>query len=313
MARPVVTASAPGKLILYGEHAVVFGEPALSVAISLRTSVEAVPSSSFEVNEGPLEGSRYPYLEAALRRVPTSEPISLRIRSDIPEASGMGSSAAVTVALLACLQSLEGNLHRETIARMGFEVEYEVQGRASPIDTTTATQGSGILLLKRREEGFLWMIEKGGSRWYLHSRRLPDMTLVVGSTGIKAATGPLVARVKELCERDESARKAVRRIGEISLEGVQALSRGDLERAGELMQENHALLNALRVGHPLLDRFVEAALPRSYGAKLTGAGGGGSMIALTDDPERVKGLIEQQGGQAFIVRTEQRGVAIESE
>jgi mevalonate kinase len=308
----VVVASAPGKLILFGEHAVVFGEPALSVAIDLRTTVEVSPANRDEVNGAPLDGERYPYLEAALRRASPATPVALRVASDIPEASGMGSSAAVTVSLLASLQALTGGIDRETIARWGFEVEHEVQGRASPIDTTTATQGGGILLLKERGQNFLWRIEKGGSQWYLHSCELPPMTLVVGSTGIQAATGPLVARVRELYRREESARRAIHRIGEISLEGVKALTKGDMDTAGQLMKENHALLNSLQVGHPLLDSFVEASLPHSYGAKLTGAGGGGSMIALTDRPGRVKEAIETRGGQAFIVRTEPRGVLIES-
>lgn len=306
----MVAASAPGKLILFGEHAVVFGEPALAVAIHLRTAVEATPDRTTRVNGDPLSADRHPYLEAALRKEVPDRPLSLTVRSEIPTASGMGSSAAVTTSLLACLHGLRGELHRPTLARQAFEVEYEVQGRASPIDTTTATQGGGVLLLPEEGEGFLWRIERGESRWSLHRCDLPRMTLVVGSTGIQAATGPLVEGVRRLCEREAEARAAVRRIGEISLEGREALASGDLTTAGALMGENHALLNDLGVGHPLLDAFVEASLPHAYGAKLTGAGGGGSMIALTGEPERVKEAIEARGGEAFVVRTEARGVSL---
>ncbi len=309
----MVSASAPGKLILFGEHAVVFGEPALSVAIDLRTNVQASPAERDELNGMPLAGGRYPYLEAALRKARPKGPLSLSVQSKIPQASGMGSSAAVTASLLACLQGIKGALDRESIARAAFEVEFEVQGRASPIDTTTATQGGGILLLKERGKDFLWRIEIEKSRWFLHSCRLPDMTVVVGSTGIEASTGPLVAGVKRLFQREETARRAVHRIGEISLEGRKALMDGDLYTAGELMNENHRLLNSLQVGHPLLDEFVEASLPHSYGAKLTGAGGGGSMIALTDWPDRVTEAIEARGGRAFVVSTEPRGVILEPE
>lgn len=307
----MVSASAPGKLILFGEHAVVFGESALSVAINLRTIIEASPSDRNELDGVPLTRGRYPYLEATLRRVQSDQPISLSVRSEIPQASGMGSSAAVTSSLLACLQALKGSLDRESIARIAFEVEYEVQGRASPIDTTTATHGGGILLLREKGEDFLWEIEKGDSVWFLHSCSLPEMTLVVGSTGLEAATGPLVAGVKALFEREEAARRAIRRIGEISLEGMDALRDGDLSLAGKLMGENHDLLNSLEVGHPMLEEFVQASLPYSYGAKMTGAGGGGSMIALTDRPNRVKEAIEACGGEAFIVTTERKGVVLE--
>lgn len=307
----MLNASAPGKLILFGEHAVVFGEPALSVAIDLRTTVGSSPAGVTTVNgERPRQG-RYPYVQAALRHAAGGKDFSIEIRSQIPEASGMGSSAAVTVALLASLFDHDGDPERESIARTAFEVEHEVQGRASPIDTTTVTQGGGILLLKEKRANFLWRIEKGERSWFLHSCRLPSLTLVVGSTGIQAATGPLVAGVKRLFDAREEAREVVRRIGEISLKGLDALRHKHLETAGELMTENHALLNSLGVGHPKLDDLVEASLPHSFGAKLTGAGGGGSMIALTDEPERVRKAIEARGGGALVVSTEPRGVAVE--
>lgn len=309
----MVFASAPGKLILFGEHAVVFGEPALSVAINLRTRVEASPSEKTTVNGRTLKRGEFPYLDAGIRRSGFEEPLSINVDSHIPEASGMGSSAAVTVALLASLQALRGSFDKEAVARSSFEVEHEVQGRASPVDTTTATQGGGILLLKERGEDFLWRIEKGGSVWNLHACSLPEMTLVVGSTGIEAATGPIVAGVKALANGHEEAREAIARIGEITLEGLKALKRGDLPVVGGLMRENHALLNALGVGHPLLDTFVAESLPHSYGAKLTGAGGGGSMIALTDNAPRVVEAIQSSGGKAFVVSTEPRGVVVGDE
>ncbi|MEE9592271.1 MAG: mevalonate kinase [Thermoplasmata archaeon] len=309
----MVAASAPGKLILYGEHAVVFGEPALSVAISRRTRVDARPGARDEVNGHPLEEGRYPYVAEALRIMEVGEKLAVTIQSDIPVASGMGSSAAVTVGLLACLQGMGGPLQEEEIARTGFEVEHAVQGRASPIDTTTATHGGGILLLKEQEDHFLWAIEKGETRWNLHAAPLPEMTFVVGTTGIEAATGPLVAQVRKRVEAKEEALRAVTRIGEIALEGVEALRAGNLERGGELMLENHRLLNVLGVGHVALDKLVAASVPFSFGAKLTGAGGGGSMIALTTDPVAVAHALRNAGGIASVVSTVPTGVQLESE
>ncbi|MDX1534498.1 MAG: mevalonate kinase, partial [Thermoplasmata archaeon] len=241
----------------------------------------------------------------------TAEPLSVTTQSDLPMASGMGSSAAVTVSLLACLQSGQGPLREEDIARAGFEVEHAVQGRASPIDTTTSTHGGGILLLKEPGEDFLWRIEKGETLWNLHGAALPEITFVVGSTGIEAATGPLVAQVKKRVEARSEARQAVERIGAIALEGVEALRRADLERGGELMLENHRLLNSLGVGHRALDKLVAASVPLSFGAKLTGAGGGGSMIALTSDPVAVTEALRRAGGQAFTVATVSTGVQLE--
>lgn len=306
----MVAAEAPGKLILYGEHAVVFGEPALSVAVSRRTRVEAQSAPAPTLNGKPWDEGAYPYVAAALRRNPFGKPLALAIASDIPVASGMGSSAAVAVATLACLQALTGALDREALARAGFEVEHEVQGRASPIDTTTVTQGGGILLRKEPGPDLLWRIAKGDRAWCLHRCDLPPLTLVVGSTGIEAATGPLVAGVRERAERSREVREAIVRIGEIALEGRDALARGDPVRAGALMDENHGLLNVLGVGHPLLDKLVAASRPHSQGAKLTGAGGGGSMIALTDAPRRVAEAIRAAGGEATVVTTATQGVRL---
>jgi len=77
-----------------------------------------------------------------------------------------------------------------------------------------------------------------------------------------------------------------------------------------LMDRNHALLNLLGVGHPMLDKLVAAARPHAFGAKLTGAGGGGSMFALTEEPERVRTAIEAVGGRAFVVETDPRGAEV---
>ncbi|MFQ5883969.1 MAG: mevalonate kinase, partial [Thermoplasmata archaeon] len=181
------------------------------------------------------------------------------------------------------------------------------------IDTTTSTEGHAVYLAKEKDKGFLWMIEKGDKKWFLHARDIPRMKIVVGNTGIKARTGPLVENVRKLVERDDSAKEAVREIGNITLEGVDALRNENFDKVGKLMNRNHKLLGSLGVGHRLLDKYVEAALPLSYGAKLTGAGGGGSMIAITDHPEEVSERIAELGGRSFIVETEDRGVIVDED
>src|SRR3990170_5550600 len=142
----MAAASAPGKLILFGEHAVVFGEPALSTAIDLRTEVYARPHPAWLVDGASLEEPKYRYVKAATRHVWSGGPLWYEIRSMIPTGAGLGSSAAVTVATLGALQSLQGRFDPPAIARDAFEIEHEVQGRASPIDTSTATAGGGLLV-----------------------------------------------------------------------------------------------------------------------------------------------------------------------
>jgi mevalonate kinase len=304
----MAAASAPGKLILYGEHAVVFGEPALSTAIDLRTEVYARPHEVWLADGMSLDEPRYRYLKAAAGRAWSGRPLWFEVRSMIPMGSGLGSSAAVTVAALGALQSLQGRFDPPEIARTGFEVEHEVQGRASPIDTSTATAGAGVLVRRDEGDGLLWTIRKDARSWSLHRCDLPDLTFVVGDSGISAATGPLVAGVKARVDRDPKAAERVREIGGITMEGLAALRRKDLVAAGRLMDRNHELLNALGVGHPALDKLVSAVRPLAFGAKLTGAGGGGSIVALTDRPEAAAKAIEAAGGRAYLVTSEREGV-----
>ena len=304
-----MAASAPGKLILFGEHAVVFGEPALSTAVSLRTEVYARPHPQWLVDGASLDDPKYRYVKAAVARGWKGGPLWLEVRSMIPSSAGLGSSAAVSVAALAALSGLRGEpLDRAALAREAFDVEHDVQGRASPIDTSTATAGGGILVRPTEDADLLWTIRRDTRQWCLHRCVLPKLTLVVGNTGISAATGPLVAGVKARVDASPEDEARVKEIGQITLEGLAALRKDDLETAGRLMDRDHALLNALGVGHPMLERLVAAARRHSYGAKLTGAGGGGSMFALTDAPQKVAADIRAAGGRAFLVQTEPEGV-----
>ena len=304
-----MAASAPGKLILFGEHAVVFGEPALATAINLRAEVYARPHPEWRADGGSIDEPRYRYVKAAIAKVKTSGPLWLEVRSMVPSGAGLGSSAAVTVATLGTLHGMGGSIDAKTIAREAFDVEHEVQGRASPIDTSTSSAGGGLLVLPKPQGDLLWTIERDARRWCLHRTDLPPLDFVIGNTGISAATGPLVANVKERVDHDPKAAEAVREIGRITLDGLEALRRNDLAAAGRLMDRNHALLTEVGVGHPMLDRLVQAARRTSYGAKLTGAGGGGSIVALSDRPQETAEAIRAAGGKAFVVRSDPIGVA----
>jgi mevalonate kinase len=307
----MVITSAPGKLILLGEHAVVFGKPAIAVAIDLRLRCIASPSVEFTINGKTISDAYRSYIQASMDKVWRGDPVSIKTFSDLPSGSGMGSSAAVTVATLAALMHLRSGFREPRVARLGFEVESEVQGRASPIDTSVSTHGQGIFVDKEIGQDHLWTMSMDERTWHIHHLRVPEMTLVVGYTGIHASTGPLVDMVKNEVNRSQWAREAIDRIGEISLEGMSALRNNDLVSLGELMDEDHGLLSRLGVSCPELESLVRAARPLSYGAKLTGAGGGGSMIALTDDPEKVSEAIREKGGEPIIVHTGVQGVRVE--
>lgn len=305
------TCSAPGKMILFGEHAVVFGKPALALAIDLRISCTVRPSHQYSVNGHPMKKQRHAYISASLDEAWGGPPIEVDTSSRIPAASGLGSSAAVTVSCIASIMTSRGRLEPGKIAKKAFEVENTVQGRASPTDTSTSTHGHGVLVSPHKLDDFLWKIEKGGTAWNMHHCDVPQLRFVVGYTGIHAATGPLVAKVRKLVDSNEDARDSINRIEEIVLEGAEAIKKSDKRRLGALMDENHSLLNQLGVGHPALDKLVKACKGDSYGAKLTGAGGGGSIIALTDDVDKVSKDIELAGGKAIQVSVGCEGVRIE--
>ena len=206
---------------------------------------------------------------------------------------------------------MNGQLNQEVVARQAFEVESIVQGRASPIDTSVSTHGGGIFIDSQQGNDLLWEISKDTRRWFVHHCQVPEMNMVVGFTGVKAPTGPLVAKVKRYVDHTGFAREIIEDIGSLTLDGMRCIKRGDLEGLGRVMTKDHDLLAILGVSTPELQKLVDAALPFSYGAKLTGAGGGGSMIALTDRPKETAQAISSRGGTPFIVHTGVDGVRAE--
>jgi mevalonate kinase len=308
----MVVTSAPGKIILLGEHAVVFGQPAIATAISLRLRCRATRSNVYAVNGHPLSDRGHPYIRAALQSGWNGEPLAIETDSDFPSGSGMGSSAAVSVATLTAFHQMQGKIDPLSIAEEAFAVELAVQGRASPIDTSVSTHGQGILVDNKEGPGLLWHICRDTRHWYIHHLDVPQLSLVIGFTGICAPTGPLVAKVKRYADHTRFAKDIIEEVGGLTREGVVALKHNDLVRLGQLMTQDHRLLAILGVSCRELDTLVDACRPLSYGVKLTGAGGGGSMVALTDRPSEVSEQIRRRGATPFIVKTGVEGARVES-
>ncbi len=299
--------SSPGKVILFGEHAVVYGKPCLSTAISLRTLV------SCERSEDPKlisKVSECPYFEVALKKY--GEKVKAQVSSEIPPASGLGSSAAFTVSLVSCLEVLKGNgFCEERIAKNSFEVEYEAQGKASPNDTSISTHGRGILISNEEERGLLWKVSKGEITWYVHHVEVPKIDLAIVYTGMPSDTAGEVAKVRRRYEAEEEVRSAIDEIGELVWEGYEALRENDLEALGECMDRNHDLLRKIGVSNEILDSIVSVLRKYSYGAKLTGAGGGGSVIAIPKEKEKIKEALSRNF-KVFFVKIGEEGVRIEN-
>jgi mevalonate kinase len=300
----MVTSSAPGKVYLFGEHAVVYGEPAVPCAIERRVHVTATEIDEglrIHANDLQLDGFTVEYsgdgeshpdvdvaeslVEAGMGYV--NEAVTqardaadapeagfeISVEGDIPLGAGLGSSAALVVAAIdAATRELGVELPASEIADRAYQVEHEVQdGQASRADTFCSAMGGAV-----RVEGD-------------DCRRLDGidtLPFVIGYDGGAGDTGALVAGVRDLREEYDFAADTVAAIGDVVREGEAVLGTDDYETLGELMNFNHGLLSAVGVSSRSLDSMVWAARDAdAHGAKLTGAGGGGCIVALdeTDD------------------------------
>ena len=288
-------ASAPGKIILFGEHAVVYGRPALAVPVTqVHAGVEVLDSSRAGIwidapdinvhaelntlpSDHPIASVIHNFL--FLSRVSPFPSLDIRISSTIPVASGLGSGAAVTVALVRALSlHLNHPMTDEEVNAFAYEIEKLHHGTPSGIDNTVITYARPVYFIKhppspggRGAGGEVETFTVG-----------QPFTIVIGDTGISAPTKDSVADVRRLWMNDKARWETVfDKIGEIAFTARRAIEAGKSEMLGELMDENHALLQKLTVSSPELDRLVEAARDAgAKGAKMSGGGRGGNMIAL---------------------------------
>jgi mevalonate kinase len=323
----MVTSSAPGKVYLFGEHAVVYGEPAVPCAIERRAEVTVERRSEglrVHAADLTLDGFTVQYDALAEERPDVDVPDSLvdaaigyvqeavaqakdaadiddvgfdiTIESDIPLGAGLGSSAAVVVATIdAATRELGVELSDDELADRAYRVELTVQeGEASRADTYCCTMGGAV-----RVEGD-------------DCRQIaaPDLPFVIGYDGGAGDTGALVSGVRALRDEYEFAADTVAAIGDIVRRGEAVLEDGDVNELGKLMDFNHGLLSALGVSSRSLDAMVWAARDAgALGAKLTGAGGGGCIVALDETAETSTALEYTPGcEEAFRAELDTAGV-----
>ena len=282
-------ASAPGKAILVGEHAVVYGMPAIALPLS---SIRA--KAAYRRTTSPLtliaEDLASPPLVIDAGDTESSDPLArmaastmqylglkslrgeIRIQSDIPVASGLGSGAAVSAAIGRAIAQLHGaDLPAKALNRLVFEVEKHHHGTPSGIDNTVVVYELPVYFVKGRSFEF---IEIEAPLW-----------IVVADSGIASLTRDAVTdvRLQARLAPGPTAR-AFEEIGAIAIEARHCIEQGQSDRIGELMTANHLLLQALNVSSSELDHLVEAAIDAgALGAKLSGGGRGGNIIALVDE------------------------------
>ncbi len=311
-ARPPLSARAPGKCILFGEHAVVHGRPELLLAVDLYTQVLASPSTAMALDDDPAAPREHPYLRRALEDLwpPGAPPLDWRTVSQLPKAAGLGSSAAFCAAVVTALLAARGGAERSEVAERSFEVERGAQGVGSPGDTSASVAG-GLVSVNGRSGALLWELTDGDQRWRV--RRVPDpgWVWVVAYSGVPRNTAATVRAVsRRLAEPDGPGLLA--RFEEVALAGIEAILAEDRDGVGRRMSENQALLREVGVSSARLEELLDAVAPVATGAKLTGAGAGGSIVALPRPGREVEAMkrLRRVGAQAFVVRAAPFGASL---
>ena len=318
-----ITASAPGKTILFGEHAVVYGKPAIAAAVDKRAYVSIekrednrthvtidqlgitgylnIEKGTIKLDNGQKNEGILKYVLIALMKTGSKDGLEITINMEIPVGAGLGSSGAVTVATVKAASSFKDiELTRDEIAKLAHQVELLVQGSASPIDTILSTYGGIVYLSRDAEEIIKLDIDS-------------EIPLVIGYTSERGNTGKLVESVRLKMEIAPQVMIPLFNSMEALTNGArEALTSGDHKMIGEFMNINHGLLDAIGVNTEELSKMVYIARKSgAFGSKLTGAGGGGSMIAYC--PGKVDVVIESinKFEKAFKVKISADGVRLE--
>lgn len=311
----IVEAEAPAKVILLGEHFCVHGAPAVSMAVNLYARVR-VKAWKPKPDEGlqpritlQIRGVERLFglphavrlaaeavLERAKRKLNRLPGLEITVSSDIPAGAGLGSSASIASATIAAVSKIAGlTLSKDQVLSLCSIPERFIHGNPSGIDQATVILG-GLILFRRGEP----------PRNLTPARPL---SLIVGDTGVRRTTKTLVEKFGRLLS--QKPKKYLQKAENLTFEAVRALREGSFEALGEAMNKAHLLLSKLEVSIPELDRLVKAALDNgALGAKLTGAGGGGCMIALAKPGEasRVAEALRRAGGKPYLVEMDKEGL-----
>ena len=301
-----IRASAAGKVILLGEHAVVYGQPALAAALPRRVRVElrdlrGQPGAGLRiVMDGPdgLPGAPQELLHALeemARSLGIAPQLEVRVQSEIPLGGGLGSSAALGVALARALFTMANRLASpEELALLALAIERRFHGAPSGVDPAVSAH-EGMILFTRGEPALIQTVHPA-----------QPVHLVVALTGISRGTKREVLSLQARREaRPSLYAPLLEALGELARGGAAAVERGDLADLGVRFDAAHGLLSALGVSCAELDGLV-AQMKRAgaLGAKLTGAGGGGAAIGLCDDEAKARAVcagLEAAGVEAFPV------------
>jgi mevalonate kinase len=310
---PAISASAPAKVILFGEHAVVYGQPAIAVPVTevaakaIITPDPAAATNSIHITAPKIN------LDTTLNDLPAADPLAvairstldtlsikqppafkLRVTSTIPVAGGLGSGAAVSIAIIRAVSAFLGHsLPDDQVSAIAFEVEKLHHGTPSGIDNTVITYNKAVYYVKDKPIETISIAK--------------PFTLVIADTGISAPTKETVADVRRAWEGDPRAYNNIfETIGNLASAAHKSIEQGTNEALGPLMNTNHQLLQQLNVSSPELDKLTLAARNAgALGAKLSGGGRGGNIIALSPEGRaaEIKTALDVAGAKSAFITT----------
>jgi len=287
-------ASAPGKIILFGEHFVVYGGKAILCAINKRITVSATKiqenTISIKSNIGDLitipkrpvseiSSPLRPFYFIAnkmIEKYNQNTGIEILIRSEIPLGVGLGSSSACCVAGAAAISRLFAKTSKKEILELAIEAEKTIFQNTSGADCTVCTFG-----------GIMEYDKNGFSEIKLE----PNFELVIANSKIEHSTEKMVSKVKQFKEKNEGKfSKLCKEESDLVNKVLILLKNNDLVELGKSMTKNQEYLGTIGVSNEKLSSMIELAQKLSFGAKITGAGGGGCIIVLTNEAN-VKNVI----------------------
>ncbi len=320
-----VTVSAPGKLMLLGEHAVVYGHPCIVTAVSQRMRVKA---SKFDeplcvINAPDVEVVNYKksitslgtgeiprgvrFVEVAVKnyreKFSFTGGVSLTTSSEFSALFGFGSSAASVVCVIKALSQLYGKkISNDQLFSLAYKTVLDVQGKGSGFDVAAAIYGGTIYFAN------------GGK--IVEPLAVLDVPIIVGYTGIKADTISLIHSVKEKMDaQPERLQRIFDAITKLTCDAKEKMLEGDWSRVGRLMEFNQEYLRDIGVSSEKLEALISAAKEAgAYGAKLSGAGGGDCMIACAPEDKRkvIEDALSAVGGQVIHIECGAEGVRVEA-
>ncbi|MDI6884559.1 MAG: mevalonate kinase, partial [Hadesarchaea archaeon] len=294
----------------FGEHFVIYGVPSIVSAIDKVTIATVEPSGGPGWTLDDCRQATPGYKEEKLEQQkdsidrilkaaginPTKNPIKITFGGDLVAASGIGASAASCTALARALSDeFKLGFSDDRINELAYEGEKGYHGTPSGIDNTAATYG-----------GLIWFV-RGEPNVIERLKIKCPIEVVMGNTGLVANTKAAVAGVRERKERYPGKyEKIFNEAKELAYMARKALLDYDLQAVGKLMDENHRQLQAIEVSCKELDQLVELARANgAYGAKMTGGGLGGNMVALTpgkDLQDQVARAIKREGFEVLMTR-----------